>query len=111
MTASQSSSVREGVAEGHHLDARLEEEWDQRAAIWDDVAQSAAFHGFRDVILDAAGLRPHDAVVDIGCGTGLVALKAAELGASVTGVDASGEMLERLQARARAHGLDGLSLI
>ena len=99
------------MAAGHRLDARLEAEWDERAAVWDEVAESEAFRSFRDVILGAAGVKRGETVVDLGCGTGLVALAAAEKGGRVIGVDASGEMLERLESRARARGVDGLSLV
>jgi ubiquinone/menaquinone biosynthesis C-methylase UbiE len=111
MTAPQTSSERPALAEGHHLDARLEEEWDQRAAVWEEVAKTDAFRGFRNLILDAACIGHGDTVVDAGCGTGLVALAAAERGGTVIGVDASREMLERLQASASARGLNELSLV
>ena len=111
MTMPETSFGRVDVANGHHLDSRLEAEWDERAAVWDEVAATDAFVGFRDAILAAARLRPGDTIVDLGCGTGLVALDAAESGARVIGVDASAEMLERLRSSAQARGLDGLSLV
>jgi SAM-dependent methyltransferase len=111
MTMPQTPFGRVVVADGHHLDARLEAEWDERAAVWDEVAASDAFRGFREAILSAAHIQPGDVVVDVGCGTGLVALAAAQNGAHVVGVDASAEMLERLESSARTRGLDMLSLV
>jgi SAM-dependent methyltransferase len=47
-----------------------------------------------------------DEVVDIGCGTGNVAIQAAEAGARVTGVDLAPEMLARARADAERAGLE-----
>ena len=44
-------------------------------------------------LVDAAGIDPGDAVCDVGCGTGNVALTARQSGARVVGVDLSQEML------------------
>lgn len=53
------------------------------------------------LIDDLAGLRPA-AVLDVGCGTGKVAVALAERGLSVVGV----EVDERMAAVARRHGID-----
>ncbi|WP_290813173.1 class I SAM-dependent methyltransferase [Halovivax sp.] len=45
-------------------------------------------------LVDAAGIDPGDAVLDVGCGTGNVALTARQSGARVVGVDLSREMLD-----------------
>lgn len=111
MTVHQTSVERIRVADGHHLDARLEAEWDERAAVWDEVAETKAFRDFGEAILRTAGVKRGETVIDLGCGTGLVALAAAELGARVIGVDASAEMLERLESGAHSRGIDGLSLV
>jgi SAM-dependent methyltransferase len=42
-----------------------------------------------------AGVRRDQAVLDVGCGTGVVAVTAARLGAHVCGVDLTPELLER----------------
>ena len=44
-------------------------------------------------------------VLDLGCGTGRVLLRAVAEGLDMDGLDASPEMLERLRANARARGL------
>lgn len=47
-----------------------------------------------------------DDVVDVGCGTGNVAIQAAQAGGRVTGVDLAPEMLAKADAGARAAGVD-----
>ena len=55
--------------------------------------------------LREAGLRPPMSVLDLACGTGLMALQLARMGFKVTGVDLSEEMLERAAENARARGV------
>ncbi len=45
-------------------------------------------------------------VLDLGCGTGALALRAAQRGARVRGIDTNPEMLEIAARRARAMGLE-----
>ncbi len=47
-----------------------------------------------------AGIQPGDRVLDVGCGTGVVGLTAARLGADVTGVDLTPQLLERARENA-----------
>lgn len=55
--------------------------------------------------LREAGLKPPMTVLDLACGTGLMALRLARMGFKVTGVDLSEEMLEQAAENARAQGL------
>lgn len=55
-------------------------------------------------LISAAGIRPGMSVLDVGTGTGNVAIPAAKVGASVTGLDLTPEMLDKAHARARAAG-------
>ena len=48
-----------------------------------------------------AGVRPDHAVLDVACGTGVVALTAAHLGARVCGIDLTPELLERARENSR----------
>src|SRR5207248_4430286 len=48
-----------------------------------------------------AGIRPGLGVLDVGCGTGPVAITAARLGARVTGLDLTPELLEHARENAR----------
>lgn len=78
--------------------------WDDRVETWDEVATSDAFLALRDRIAELAEPRPDDLVVDLGAGTGLLALFLAPRVESVVAVDLSEPMLERLEERAAADG-------
>jgi ubiquinone/menaquinone biosynthesis C-methylase UbiE len=58
----------------------------------------------KDII--AKNVKPGDRVLDIGCGTGTLALRCLRRGASVTGLDSSAFMLEQSRKNATAGGLD-----
>ncbi len=51
--------------------------------------------------------RPGDALLEVGCGGGLLAIEMARRGRRVLGIDVSARILE--QARRRAHGTPGLT--
>ncbi|MGY1727406.1 class I SAM-dependent methyltransferase [Geodermatophilus sp. SYSU D01062] len=57
--------------------------------------------------LAAAGLRPGDRVLDVGCGTGRTTREAARRTGSALGVDLSSAMLEVARRRAAEEGLTG----
>ncbi|WP_340381794.1 class I SAM-dependent methyltransferase [Streptomyces sp. SS7] len=88
-------------------------DWDAEAANFDEEPD----HGLRDPEVRAAwaerlrGWLPGRAcdVLDLGCGTGSLALLAAEQGHRVTGVDLSAPMIER--ARAKLAGRDAVFLL
>ena len=52
-----------------------------------------------------AGVRPGDAVLDVACGTGNVAIPAARAGGRVTGVDLTPEHFPAARSRASAAGV------
>ncbi len=58
------------------------------------------------VLVDGAALRPGERVLDLGCGTGNVALLAAAAGARVTAVDPSPRLLDVTRAAAQRGSLD-----
>lgn len=66
---------------------------------------------FRDRTLDLAHLKPGESVLDVGCGTGTLAIAAKRrVGAqgSVRGIDASPEMIARAKKKASNAGIDVL---
>src|SRR5688572_13903775 len=52
-----------------------------------------------------AGIQPGQRVLDVGCGTGVVAITAARLGAQVTGVDLTPVLLETARENATLAGV------
>lgn len=65
--------------------------------------------GFHDKFLELADLKPGETVLDVGCGTGslaLVAKRAVGPEGAVFGVDASPAMLARATKKARRAGLE-----
>lgn len=67
---------------------------------------AAALESVSDLVVARAAVGPGDRVLDIACGTGNAALKAAALGASVTGVDLAPRLVLVAKQRARTAGLD-----
>lgn len=64
---------------------------------------------FRYKMLQFARLQPGESVLDVGCGTGTLAILAkGQVGATgeVCGIDASPEMISRAQMKARRAGVD-----
>lgn len=82
--------------------------WDERVEAWEDVAATDAFHALRDEVCARARPRPDDRVVDLGAGTGLIALALAPSVAEVVAVDISQQMLAQLDAHAAADGIDNV---
>jgi SAM-dependent methyltransferase len=58
------------------------------------------------VLVEAAGVRAGDRVLDVAAGSGNVALPAARLGATVTATDLTPELLEAGRRAAEAEGLE-----
>lgn len=82
--------------------------WDDHVLQADEVSQSAGFLALRDQILALAAPRPTDRAVDIGAGTGLLALPLAEQVSHVCAVDISGAMGDFLLARAADAGVSNV---
>jgi precorrin-6B methylase 2 len=71
----------------------------------DDARATAEPSAYAADFLRLAGLLPGETVIDMGCGTGSLALPVAAQGHHVTACDLSGGMLSRLRARAQAAGV------
>ncbi len=63
---------------------------------------------YDEPFLAAAGLRPGDRVLDVGCGTGRTTRDAARITGSAVGVDLSSAMLDVARRRAAEEGLTGV---
>lgn len=90
------------------MTANLELQPDQQPARWDhhvgvyEAVFEPLTNAFARAALDRLNLRPGEKLIDIGAGSGGTALIAAtEHGADVLAVDASPEMVARINARAR----------
>jgi ubiquinone/menaquinone biosynthesis C-methylase UbiE len=79
--------------------------WNERVESWEEVAASGTFLAIRDRIVELAEPRRDDLVVDLGAGTGLLALALAPRVRHLVAVDISEPMLERLDDRAATDGL------
>ncbi|MGH3566824.1 MAG: class I SAM-dependent methyltransferase [Pseudonocardia sp.] len=78
--------------------------WNNRARTYDaspghDVRSADALDRWHDLLARSVGEPALDAV-DVGCGTGFIAVLLAELGHHVVGVDQSPQMLELARAKA-----------
>jgi SAM-dependent methyltransferase len=86
-----------------------DEEQAARAAVWsgadyDRIAE--LFAAIHDDLVAALEPRPGTLWLDVGTGTGGVAVRAARAGAEVTGLDLSQEMLDKAAGAAAAEGVD-----
>jgi SAM-dependent methyltransferase len=68
---------------------------------WAGFATSEAFTGMAAPrLVSHAGVKPGVKLLDVGCGTGTVALTAARAGAKVTGIDLTPELIARAKENA-----------
>ncbi|HEU4572363.1 MAG TPA: methyltransferase domain-containing protein [Candidatus Limnocylindrales bacterium] len=99
----------------HALKAELIASWDRGARGYDATPRHGLLHddewrAWRRLLAALLGDARHSdvparRVLDVGTGTGVIALLAAELGHDVTGVDLSEGMLAQARAKASASGL------
>jgi ubiquinone/menaquinone biosynthesis C-methylase UbiE len=93
------------VADVEHWKTTDAASYDATAARFDELAER--YSGpVADELLRIAQVAPRDRVLDVGAGTGLVALRAAQAAGAVTAVDHSQGMLDQAAGKARARGLD-----
>jgi ubiquinone/menaquinone biosynthesis C-methylase UbiE len=93
------------------MDARLQKRvqrygWDKAAAHYERSWQ-AQLEPAQSALLDMAGLRPGNRVLDVACGTGLVTFRATAAvapGGEVLGTDISEEMVTTASESARLQG-------
>jgi ubiquinone/menaquinone biosynthesis C-methylase UbiE len=83
--------------------------WDRRAATFDTetghgLVSDEQRRAWLELLSRLVG-EPPRRVLDVGCGTGFVALRLAELGHTVTGVDLSPRMIGQARRKAESEGL------
>ena len=78
-------------------DAELEG-WDRKAGYWDDTLGAVTLRA-NDPLLDAVGAAPGIRLLDIACGTGALATRAAQRGAQVVGMDFAPTMIAEAARR------------
>ncbi len=85
----------------------LTQTYDRLAATWDDNADPAARwrQVCRQVIAECAQTTPQDVLVDLGCGTGTLAVTLAPYVQRVVGIDLSRAMLAVAETKATAAGV------
>ncbi len=85
--------------------------WDERVEAWEEVAASEAFLAIRDRIVELSEPGRDDLVVDLGAGTGLLALALAPRVDELVAVDISERMLDRLDDAAVADGIHNVETL
>lgn len=83
---------------------RLRESWSSDS--YTQYAQN--YRSMAGHLVERTAVDSSDAVLDIGCGTGNVAISATRVGASVIGVDISESMLEQARANTDIAGVTGV---
>jgi ubiquinone/menaquinone biosynthesis C-methylase UbiE len=86
-------------------------DWDEHVEPMEQMADSPGFHALRDRILRLARLRASDRVLDIGAGTGLLALAAAPHVMEVWAVDNSPAMCRHLEAKLNRLGINNVRVL
>jgi SAM-dependent methyltransferase len=81
---------------------------DRIRAMWSagDFGVLSRYRGRADEeLLERIGVRPHERVLDVACGTGGFSVLAAKAGAQVTAIDLAPSLITQAQARARHEGV------
>jgi SAM-dependent methyltransferase len=79
------------------------------AEVWGGASYerlAATFTPIHDRVVEALAIEPEARVLDVACGTGGVALRAARTGADVVGIDISPDQLAKARRAAADEGLD-----
>jgi ubiquinone/menaquinone biosynthesis C-methylase UbiE len=84
--------------------------WDARVADTEVLARTDGFRELRDRVFAEARPRPEHTVLDLGSGTGLLALEIAPFVDTVWAVDISPAMCDYLRAKAESAGLDNIKV-
>ncbi|HET6965286.1 MAG TPA: class I SAM-dependent methyltransferase [Acidimicrobiales bacterium] len=103
---------RGGGGHDHQTSGKLlDRGWRYDAEVWlfDTFAMRGQIGQLRRRVVDLAAIGAGRRLLDVGCGTGTLAILAARLGGSgaqVSGIDPAPRQIARAQAKARRAGLD-----
>lgn len=86
----------------------VEKNWNDYVLHGELIARGAGFLSLRQEILKQAELQRDDCVVDVGSGTGLLALAAAPMVRQVIAVDVAPAMCDYLRAKAQSGGTENI---
>jgi ubiquinone/menaquinone biosynthesis C-methylase UbiE len=79
------------------------------AGVWSGASYerlAETFAPIHDRVVESLGIEPGMHVLDVACGTGGVALRAARAGADVVGIDISADQLAKARSAAALEGLE-----
>lgn len=106
LAAASVGGIREEVSHGASMLRRVSgsvaDTWS--GASYERLAETYA--PIHDRLVDALALAPGERVLDVACGTGAVALRAARAGADVVGIDISADQLAKARRAADDAGLE-----
>lgn len=88
----------------------MTKDWDRHVIDAEEIARGPGFRHLRDRILELACPQASDVVVDIGAGTGLLALDLASEVDRVWAIDISAPMVDYLRTKAASAGQENIEV-
>jgi ubiquinone/menaquinone biosynthesis C-methylase UbiE len=88
----------------------MTKDWDRHVTDAEEIARGPGFRHLRDRILELAAPQATDIVVDVGAGTGLLALELASEVEQVWAIDISTSMVDYLRTKAASAGRDNVEV-